>query len=188
MRRPELLIISAVMLALTPALTGAAAAVTPSAEGISLDLNALVGGGAGAATLGLLYYVFRVILDRTVPSRSDARANVSMLLEGLQGMVKILQEEKEADAKRLSDRQARIDALENEADINYARKAEMQAEIIDLRSRLAQKERHIKHLLDLLRQLGAEVPDPSKLDAERLEITLPGEKARQIVANSDETR
>ena len=42
--------------------------VSPAAN---LDLNALVGGGAGATLVGIIFYVGKLILDRTIPSRSD---------------------------------------------------------------------------------------------------------------------
>lgn len=146
------------------------AAATPDAASGALDLNALVGGGAGATLVGVIFYVGKLILDRTIPSRSDSRANITILLEGLQSMVKVLQYEKEADAKRLSDRQIRIDALEAETDTNHTRKAEMQAEIIELRARVAQKDRHIKQLAHMLSQLGARVVG---VDSDSLEVTLP---------------
>lgn len=137
---------------------------------IALDLNALIGGGTGATAVGIIWYIGKLILDRTVPSRSDARANITILLEGLQSMVKVLQDEKEADAQRLKDRQARIDILEGESDTNYVRRAEMQAEIIELRVRVAQKDRHIRELVHMLTQLGAKVVG---VDTDNIEITLP---------------
>lgn len=148
---------------------------------MTFDLNSLVGGGAGATLVGLIFYVGKLILDRTIPSRSDARANITILLEGLQSMVKVLQDEKLADAKRLADRQVRIDQLEEESDVNYQRRAEMQAEIIELRSRVAQKDRHIRELTHMLTQLGASVVG---LDGDYLEVTLPTEEVKKLVAQS----
>lgn len=142
-----------------------------SASGF-VDLNSLVGGGAGAALIGILYYVGRIIVDRTIPSRSDTRANITILLEGLQSMVKVLQDEKEADARRIADRQKRIDELEHESTVSFHQRAEMQAEIIDLRARVAQKDRHIRQLVSMLTQLGAQV---ESLDTDVIEITLPAE-------------
>jgi chromosome segregation ATPase len=142
-----------------------------------LDLNALVGGGAGAGAVGLVFYIVKLVLNRTVPSRSDSRANITILLEGLQSMVKVLQDEKASDAKRLTDRQARIDALEDEADISYARRAEMQADIIELKARVAQKDRHIRELSHMLTQLGATVVG---IDSDNLEITLPAEDVAKL--------
>lgn len=156
------------------------AAAAPAGTPISLDLNSIVGGGAGATLVGIIFYVGKIILDRTIPSRSDARANITMLLEGLQSMVKVLQDEKAADAQRLADRQSRIDALEEEADVSYLRKAEMQAEIIELRARVAQKDRHIKYLVHMLGQLGATVV--GGIDTESIEITLPPKNPDQPTA------
>lgn len=153
-----------------------AAATDESTPGV-IDLNALVGGGAGATLVGIIFYVGKLILDRTIPSRSDSRANISILLEGLQSMVKVLQDEKNADAERLANRQARIDALEEESYINYSRKAEMQAEIIELKARVAQKDRHIKQLAYMLSQLGAEV---GGLEEDTLEITLPASEVNKL--------
>lgn len=151
-------------------------AVDPTPASGAFDLNSLLGGGAGATLVAVIFYVGKLILDRTIPSRSDSRANITILLEGLQSMVKVLQDEKAADAKRLTDRQSRIDVLEEESDTNYVRKAEMQAEIIELRARVAQKDRHIKELVHLLTRMGAKVVG---LDADYLDITLP---AAEIVA------
>lgn len=148
-----------------------------AAENPTLDLNALVGGGAGATLVGILFYIGKLILDRTIPSRSDSRANITILLDGLQSMVKVLQDEKTADAKRLADRQDRIETLEKESDLSYTRRAEMQAEIIDLRARVAQKERHIRELAHMLVQLGAKV---TGLDDDTLEITLPTSEVAKI--------
>lgn len=135
-----------------------------------LDLNALVGGGAGAALLAIVYYAGKLILDRTIPSRSDSRANISILLEGMQSMVTVLQKERNEDAQRLANRQQRIDELELESDSSFARRAEMQAEIIELRSRVAQRDRHIRKLVSVLTQVGVSVQG---LDSDTLEITLP---------------
>lgn len=153
-----------------------------SAPAPAFDLNDIISGGTGATIMAALIFVGKLILDRTIPSRSDQRANVTLVLEGLNNMVKVLQEEKTADAKRLADKQARIDALEAAAEKDYDRISELRAEIIDLRNRLAQKDRHINTLVAELRKLGAQV---SGLDLEDLEasieITLPAADVRRIV-------
>lgn len=151
------------------------------------DLNGLVSGGAGATLAGLLYFVVKLVLDRTIPSRSDARANVSMVLEGLNNMVKVLQEEKTADAKRMTDKQNRIDQLEQAADKDYDRITELRNEIIDLRTRLAQKERHINTLVSALRRLGAQVTGVDLGDAD-LEVTHPKSEVTEMVAKSSSGR
>lgn len=154
---------------------------TAESDPMTLDLNAVVGGGAGATIVTVIVYVGKLILDRTIPSRSDARANITILLEGLQSMVKVLQDEKQADAKRLADRQTRIDTLEEESDDNYKRRAEMQAEIIELRARVAQKDRHIREFTHVLVQLGASV---SGFDTDTLQVTLPTAAVKTAVADS----
>lgn len=163
---------------LATVLVAADPATSESAPG--LDLNSLVTGGAGATIAGLIYWVIKLVLDRTIPSRSDARANVTLVLEGLNNMVKVLQEEKTADAKRLTDKQARIDQLEEAADKDYDRIAELRSEILDLRNRLSQKDRHINALVSELRKFGAVVTGLDLEDAEDLEITMPKEKLQQL--------
>jgi uncharacterized coiled-coil protein SlyX len=98
-------------------------------------------------------------------------------------MVRVLQDEKAGDAKRLADRQARIDTLEEESGVSYLRRAEMQADIIELKARVAQKDRHIKELSHMLTQLGAKVVG---LDTDNLEITLPADEVAKIRKNSQE--
>lgn len=143
----------------------------------ALDLNALVGGGAGATLVAIIIYVGRLILDKAIPSRSDARANVTILLEGMQSMVKALQTERDADAARLKERQQRIDQLEQSSESDYKKKAELQAEVIELRAAVARKDRHIRQLVSMLVQLGAKVMG---LDSDNLEITLPADQVEQI--------
>lgn len=157
----------------------AAAAPDGSGGGSFMDLNSLVSGGAGATLVGAGWFVIKLILDRTIPSRSDARANVTLVLEGLNNMVKVLQEEKLADAKRLADKQARIDQLEEAADKDYDRISELRAEIIDLRNRLAQKDRHINSLVSELRKFGAVVTGLELEDVD-LEITMPKDKIKKL--------
>ncbi len=148
----------------------------PSVGGLSIDLNGVISGGAGAGIVALVFWVFKLVLDRTIPSRSDARANVTIVLEGLSNMVKVLQEEKIADAKRLADKQARIDVLEAAGDKDFETIGELRKEILDLRHRLQTKERHIQILAHQLRLLGAQVTgielDPED-EFEQLEITMP---------------
>lgn len=151
----------------------------PSPEVVQqmFDLNTIVSGGSGAALMAAIIYVGKLVADRTIPSRSDNRANVTLVLEGLNNMVKVLQEEKLADAKRLEDKQRRIDALESEADKDYDRISELRAEIIDLRTRLATKDRHINTLVSELRKLGATV---TGLELEDIEVSLTREEMDQM--------
>lgn len=136
-----------------------------------IDLNSLVSGGVGASVVAAILYVIKLILDRTIPSRSDARANVTLVLEGLNNMVKVLQAEKFADSDRLKDKQGRIDLLEEASDKDYARISELRAEVIELRTRLAVKDRHINTLVTELRKLGAQVTGLELEDFELLEVT-----------------
>lgn len=151
-----------------------------------IDLNTLFSGGVGATLMAGIIFVVKLVADRTIPSRSDARANVTMLIEGLNNMVKVLQEEKTADAKRLADKQLRIESLETAADKDYDRISELRAEIIDLRNRLAQKDRHINTLVSELRKVGAQVTGLELSDMEGdIEITLPGEVSRRATPPKD---
>lgn len=128
-----------------------------ASSALPVDLDTIIGGGAGAALMAALIYTVKLVLDRTVPSRSDSRASVSLVLEGLTNMVKVLQEEKLSDAKRLADRQSRIDSLEGEADKDYERIKDFRNEVIDLTTRLSTKDRHINILITELNKLGAQV-------------------------------
>lgn len=144
--------------------------------GITFDLNGIISGGTGAGLFALIAFVIKLVLDRTIPSRSDARANVTIVLEGLSDMVKVLQEEKIADAKRLADKQERIELLEGSSEKDFETIAELRKEILDLRHRLQTKDRHIKILVHQLRLLGATVTGIELAvdeDFEHLEITVP---------------
>lgn len=132
----------------------------------AIDLNTLVSGGVGAGVVSAVIYVVKLILDRTIPSRSDARANVTLVIEGLNNMVKVLQEEKKADADRLDEKQKRIDVLQEAAEKDYDRITELRAEIIDLRTRLATKDRHINTLVSELRKLGRSVTGLDLVDSD----------------------
>ena len=146
------------------------------AGGITFDLNGIISGGTGAGLFALIVFVIKLVLDRTIPSRSDARANVTIVLEGLSDMVKVLQEEKIADAKRLADKQERIELLEGSSEKDFETIAELRKEILDLRHRLQTKDRHIKILVHQLRLLGATVTGielAEDEDFEHLEITIP---------------
>lgn len=152
------------------------------AGGITFDLNGIISGGTGAGLFALIAFVIKLVLDRTIPSRSDARANVTIVLEGLSNMVKVLQDEKIEDAKRLLAKQERIELLEGSSEKDFETIADLRKEILDLRHRLQTKERHIQILGHQLRLLGATVtgiePDPDD-DIDQLEITLPGTQIRQ---------
>lgn len=145
------------------------AVTAPPAD--SFSLNGLVSGGAGAVLMGAVIWLGKLLADRYVPSRSDARANVNMVLEGLNNMVKVLQEEKLADASRLDAKQKRIDVLERESDKDYDRISELRTEVIDLRNRLGVKDRHINTLVRELRKLGAQVTGLDLPDAD-VEVTM----------------
>lgn len=139
------------------------------AQGAIVNLNTLVSGGVGAGIVSALIYVGKLVLDRTIPSRSDARANVTLVIEGLNNMVQVLQEEKKQDAARLETKQLRIAALETAADRDYVKISELRQEIIDLRTRLATKDRHINAMVAELRKLGRTV---TGLDLENTDIAV----------------
>ena len=130
-----------------PLLLGSSA-VSPGDPAFSIE--SFVGGGAGAAFVGVVLYIGKLLLDRFVPSRADARASLDILITGLQSMVNTLHAEKESDSKMLAERQARITLLENESLAGYQLRADLQAEIIELRARQAQRDHHIQQLVDLL--------------------------------------
>lgn len=162
-----------------------ATAVPPSA--FTFDLNTLLSGGTGAALMGVIIWVGKLVLDRTIPSRSDSRAHISMVLESLTGMVTVLQEEKTSDASRLQTKQDRIESLEAEADKDYDRITELRAEIIDLRTRLAQKDRLIRILVTELRKLGAQVNGLDLDDAEvEISITTDEKKTHKQGTGTEE--
>jgi chromosome segregation ATPase len=162
----------------------AAAPAAEAAGGLAFNLDTMVSGGVGAAVVSAIIYVVKLILDRTIPSRSDARANVGMVLDGLNNMVKVLQEEKLADAKRLSDKTDRIELLESAADKDYNRISELRAEIIDLRNRLATKDRHINTLVSALRRLGAQVTGLELEDFEDIEVTHTADQVKELRSDS----
>lgn len=141
------------------------------------DLNTIVSGGTGATVVGVLFLISKSIFDKAMPSRSDARASTSLVLEGLNNMVKVLQEDKEADRLALSKKQVRIDELEKAADVDYDRIRELRDEILDLQTRLSQKDRHINTLVRELRRVGAEV---TGLDLDDIEVTHSAEEVRRI--------
>lgn len=154
-----------------------AADVEAAASSSPFDLNTIISGGTGAGILGALYLVGKTVLDRAMPSRSDARASTQLVLESLNSMVKVLQEDKIEDSERLKAKQARIDELEQAADVDYDRIRELRDEILGLQGRLAQKDRHINTLVRELRRLGTQV---TGLDLEDIAITQPPDEVRRI--------
>lgn len=155
-------------------------------EAASLDLNALLSGGGGATLVALLIWVGKLILDRTVPSRSDSRASQSLVLESLSNMVKVLQEEKTADAARLESKQDRIDSLEEASNKDYDLITELRTEITDLRNRLAVKDRHIRILVLELRKLGAQVTGlDTEADISDIEVTMNPDEIKSLRPGTD---
>lgn len=144
---------------------------------MTFDVNAWLSGAAGAAVLGGIIWLIKFILDRAIPKRSDARAQVSLALDGLKSVVEVLQEEKAADAARLEAKQKRIEYLESAANRDYDRISDLRAEIIDLRRRLATKDRHIAQLIYHLERLGVKV---SGENGEDIEITISEEQIREV--------
>lgn len=138
------------------------------------DWNTAISGSVGAAVMGLLIFVVKLVLDRAIPSRSDNRASVTLVLEGLQNMVKVLQEEKLADSEVLKTKQARINTLEADAEADYNTIQDLRKEVTDLNSRLALRDRNIKMLISELQKLGATVSgiDLEALDTTQLKVTM----------------
>lgn len=140
----------------------------------TFNLDAFLSGGVGASIVGLIFWTIKLLLDRFIPSRADARANIGQLIENLRSMVVVLQEEKRSDAQRLADKQARVDVLEASADADYEKIQELRREVQELRRLLNRREQHITIMVTSLRQLGAEVSgiDP-EVAPNSLEITMP---------------
>lgn len=142
-----------------------------------LDLNTIISGGTGATIIGAAYLLIKGVLDRALPSRSDTRASMQLVLEGLNNTVTILQAEKKADAAALQRKQERIDELEAAADVDYDRIRDLREEVMDLQTRLAQKDRHIATLIRELRKLGSIV---TGVDLDDIEVTHSSEEVRRL--------
>lgn len=141
------------------------------------DLNTIISGGTGATIIGAAYLLIKGVLDRALPSRSDTRASMQLVLEGLNNTVTILQAEKKADAAALQRKQERIDELEAAADVDYDRIRDLREEVMDLQTRLAQKDRHIATLIRELRKLGSIV---TGVDLDDIEVTHSSEEVRRL--------
>jgi hypothetical protein len=159
-------------------------AAADAADDSGIDLNAFVSGGSGVGAVGAILLLIKLVLDRTLPGRSDQRANVQIVLESLNNTIKILQEEKTADSRRLEDKQDRINALETEAEKDYDRISELRAEIIDLRNRLGVKDRHIQALVSQLRKVGILVTG-IELDGSETEISFTPNSSNPQRSQSD---
>jgi uncharacterized coiled-coil protein SlyX len=136
-------------------LAAAADPAVPADAGI--QLNDVIGGGAGATVFGLVWFVVKFVLDRTVPSRSDSRANVGMVLEGLNNVVKVLQEEKAAETDRMAAKQKRIEELELQATADDHTIKELKTEVFDLGQVVKRKDITIRTLVTELQRMGANV-------------------------------
>jgi uncharacterized protein YydD (DUF2326 family) len=134
-----------------------AAAAEPAATSAGIQLNDVIGGGAGATVLGLVWYVAKFIMDRAVPSRSDSRANVGMVLEGLNNVVKVLQEEKAAETARMASKQLRIEELDKAAEVDAATIKELRNEVFELGQVVKRKDITIRTLVTELQRMGANV-------------------------------
>jgi hypothetical protein len=136
------------------------------------SLNSILLGSGGAGILGLIIWVVKFIIDRAIPSRSDARATTGQVLETLQNTIKILQEEKIGDQQRMKDKQDRIDMLEESSEQDYDKISDLRNEILDLRNKVSQKDRHIRILVLELRKLGAQVTGVDEEADELPDITV----------------
>jgi len=123
----------------------------------AFDLNQFLGGGAVALVITIAYFVIRLIFDRAIPTKSDGRESISLVVESLNATIKIMQEEKASDLSRLKGALDRADKLELDADVDYGRLNDLRSEVVDLRNRLARKEQHITTLVHELKKLGVTV-------------------------------
>lgn len=121
------------------------------------DLNQFLGGGAVALVIAIAYFVIRLLFDRAIPSRSDGRESIGLVVESLNTTIKIMQDEKASDLARLSSALDRADRLEKDADVDYGKLSELRAEVVELRNRLARKDQHISVLVAELKKLGISV-------------------------------
>lgn len=162
-------------------LSAAAASGVPA-----VNLTALLSGGGGSLLVAILIYVGKLMLDRAVPSRSDSRASQSLVLDSLSTTIKVLQDEKIADAARVESKQTRIDSLEESSNQDWDLIQELRGEISELRNRLAVKDRHIRILVLELRRLGAQVSGLSEdIPIEELEITMSPEEVAEKRTQSE---
>lgn len=132
-------------------------AVDPNPLLPAFDLNQFLGGGAVALVVAIAYFVLRLIFDRAIPTKSDGRESISLVVESLNATIKIMQEEKASDLSRLKGALDRADKLELDADVDYGRLNDLRSEVVDLRNRLARKEQHITTLIHELKKLGVTV-------------------------------
>lgn len=123
----------------------------------AFDLNQFLGGGAVALVVAIAYFVIRLLFDRAIPTRSDGRESISLVVESLNATIKIMQEEKSSDLSRLKSALDRADKLEADADVDYAKLNDLRSEVVDLRNRLARKDQHITTLVHELKKLGVSV-------------------------------
>jgi hypothetical protein len=123
----------------------------------TFDLNQFLGGGVVALVVGIAYFVIRLLFDRAIPTKSDGRESISLVVESLNATIKIMQEDRASDVTRLQTALDRTDRLESDAAVDYTKLNELRAEIVDLRNRLVRKDQHISTLITELRKLGIAV-------------------------------
>lgn len=139
------------------------------------DLNQFLGGGAVALVVAIAYFVVRLLFDRAIPTRSDGRESISLVVESLNATIKIMQDDKASDLTRLQSALDRADRLEKDADVDYGKLNELRAEVVELRNRLARKDQHINTLVAELKKLGIAVLGHRDESSGPLQIIYPTE-------------
>lgn len=150
----------------------------PALTGGSLpafDLNQFLGGGAVALFIAIAYFVIRLLFDRAIPSKSDGRESINLVVESLNATIKILQDDKTSDLARLQTALDRADRLEKESGEDYEKLNELRGEVVDLRNRLARKDQHIHVLVAELKKLGIFVSGHKDDTSGPLQIVYPKE-------------
>lgn len=121
------------------------------------SVSPIVSGGLGSALTLVVIYIVKLIADRFVPTRSDSRASMQMVVDSLKQAIDTLAADKEADSGRYIKLQNRVDELEQEAARDYEVIRALREELGELRERLHKKDQSILSLVAELRKLGATV-------------------------------
>lgn len=117
-----------------------------------------IGGPAiiGAVLAGISQ-VIQILVTKKTKTPESIQAQVQTLLDGLQGMINLLTEDKARDNDRIAKLQARIDELESQSEEDLAQKAKAYAEIQGLQTEVARKDLHIQLLATELNSLGVRI-------------------------------
>lgn len=117
-----------------------------------------VGGPAiiGAVLAGVIQAVNSVVTKKT-KSPESIQSQVQTLLDGLQGMINLLSEDKARDNERIAKLQDRVDDLETLSEQDLDNRTRMNTEIQELKTEVARKDMHIHLLVVELKALGTTV-------------------------------